>query len=97
MIFRRDTARRFSRRWAVVAGVTGGVLGALFGMGGPPYVMYIAGPVPEPAARRATIPQMVMLNVGLRVVASPWADCSALARSGPRHAHCPRNVETSLV
>jgi uncharacterized membrane protein YfcA len=69
VIFRRDTARRLSRRWAVVAGVMGGVLGALFGMGGPPYVMYIAGRVPDPAAQRATISQMVILNVGLRVVA----------------------------
>jgi uncharacterized membrane protein YfcA len=69
VIFRRDTARRLSRWWAVVAGVMGGVLGALFGMGGPPYVMYIAGRVPDPAAQRATISQMVILNVGLRVVA----------------------------
>ena len=69
VILRRDTARRVSRRWAVVAGVMGGVLGALFGIGGPPYVMYIAGRIPEPAAQRATISQMVILNVGLRVVA----------------------------
>jgi len=69
VIFRRDRARRLSRRWAAVAGVMGGVLGALFGMGGPPYVMYIAGRIPEPAAQRATISQMVILNVGLRVVA----------------------------
>ena len=41
----------------------------LFGMGGPPYVVYIAGRIPDPAAQRATISQMVILNVGLRVVA----------------------------
>jgi uncharacterized membrane protein YfcA len=69
VIFRHDTARRLSRRWAIVAGVMGGVLGALFGIGGPPYVMYIAGRIPEPAAQRATISQMVILNVGLRVIA----------------------------
>jgi uncharacterized protein len=69
VIFRRDRARRLSRRWAVVAGIMGGVLGALFGIGGPPYIMYIAGRIPEPAAQRATISQMVILNVGLRVVA----------------------------
>ena len=38
-------------------------------MGGPPYVMYITGRIPDPAAQRATISQMVILNVGLRVVA----------------------------
>lgn len=38
-------------------------------MGGPPYVAYIAGRIPDAAAQRATISQMVILNVGLRVVA----------------------------
>ena len=68
-VFRRDTTRRLSRRWAAAAGSVGGVLGALFGMGGPPYVMYIAGRISDPAAQRATISQMVILNVGLRVIA----------------------------
>ena len=67
VIARRDTVRRLSRRWAALAGLVGGVVGALFGIGGPPYVMYIAGRVPDPAAQRATIAQMVILNVGLRV------------------------------
>jgi uncharacterized protein len=46
-----------------------GVLGALFGVGGPPYVVYIAGRIPDPTAQRATISLMVVLNVGLRVAA----------------------------
>lgn len=69
VMVRRDTARRLSRRWAAAAGLVGGVVGALFGMGGPPYVMYITGRVADPAAQRATISQMVILNVGLRVIA----------------------------
>jgi uncharacterized membrane protein YfcA len=67
VIARRATARKLGRRWAAPAGLVGGVVGALFGIGGPPYVMYIAGRVPDPAAQRATIAQMVVLNVGLRV------------------------------
>lgn len=66
---RRETARGLTRWWAAPAGIVGGVVGALFGMGGPPYVAYIAGRVPDPAAQRATISQMVILNVGLRVLA----------------------------
>ena len=69
LLWRRDTERRLSRWWAAPAGLTGGVVGALFGMGGPPYVAYIAGRIPDPSAQRATISQMVILNVGLRVVA----------------------------
>ena len=67
VMFRRDAVRRLSRGWAAPAGIAGGVIGALFGMGGPPYVMYITGRIAEPAAQRATISQMVILNVGLRV------------------------------
>lgn len=62
-------ARPLSRRWAAPAGVLGGVIGALFGMGGPPYVVYITGRIPDPAAQRATISQMVIVNVGLRAAA----------------------------
>jgi uncharacterized membrane protein YfcA len=65
----RRTARRLSRRWAAPAGVLGGIVGALFGMGGPPYVVYITGRIPDPAVQRATISQIVILNVGLRVAA----------------------------
>jgi uncharacterized membrane protein YfcA len=69
VVLRRNAVRRLSRGWAAPAGLAGGVIGALFGMGGPPYVMYITGRVAEPAPQRATISQMVILNVGLRVVA----------------------------
>jgi uncharacterized membrane protein YfcA len=69
LILRRQTRRRLSRWWAAPAGIVGGLLGALFGMGGPPYVMYLAGRIAEPDAQRGTISQMVILNVGLRVIA----------------------------
>jgi uncharacterized protein len=69
VVVRRGAARRLSRRWAAPAGVLGGIVGALFGMGGPPYVVYITGRIPDPAVQRATISQMVILSVGLRVVA----------------------------
>ena len=70
VILRRGGATRpLGRRWAAPAGVLGGVIGALFGMGGPPYVVYLTGRIPDPAAQRATISQMVIVNVGLRVAA----------------------------
>jgi len=65
----RRAEQRVSRRWAAPAGTLGGVIGALFGMGGPPYVVYITGRIVDPAVQRATISQMVIVNVGLRVVA----------------------------
>lgn len=64
VMLRRKTARRLARWWAAPAGLVSGVVGALFGMGGPPYVAYITGRIPDAAAQRATISQMVILNVG---------------------------------
>ena len=59
--------RPLGRVWAAPAGLLSGVLGALFGVGGPPYVVYIAGRISDGTAQRATISLMVVLNVGLRV------------------------------
>jgi hypothetical protein len=90
VVFRRHTPPRVTRWWAAPAGLVSGVVGALFGMGGPPYVAYITGRVVDPAAQRATISQMVILNVGLRVVAfalagllASWALWIAVAFSLP--------------
>lgn len=69
VVLRRGAPRPLGRWWAAPAGILGGLVGALFGIGGPPYVVYITGRVPDPAAQRATISQMVILNVGLRVLA----------------------------
>ena len=69
VIVPRETRSRLGRGWAVPAGIAGGAMGALFGVGGPPYVMYLTGRVTDPAAQRATISQMVILSVGMRVIA----------------------------
>jgi len=68
IVLRRGSSRQLSRVWAGPAGVVGGVLGALFGTGGPPYVAYLTGRLRDPGAQRATISQMVILSVGLRVI-----------------------------
>jgi hypothetical protein len=69
IMFHRGPRSPLGRGWAVPAGLLSGVLGALFGVGGPPYVVYIAGRIPDATVQRATISLMVALNVGLRVAA----------------------------
>jgi uncharacterized membrane protein YfcA len=69
VILRRGPARQLSPLWAAPAGALGGIIGSLFGMGGPPYVVYLTGRIIDPEIQRATISQMVIVNVGLRVVA----------------------------
>jgi hypothetical protein len=73
VLLHRGPRRRLGRVWAAPAGLLSGVLGALFGVGGPAYVAYITGRIPDTTVQRATISQMVVLNVGLRVVAFAMA------------------------
>src|SRR6516225_4828865 len=84
VILRRGPAPRLSRLWAAPAGVLGGIIGALFGMGGPPYVVYITGRIPDPAVQRATISQM--WNTIARTVATAPAGLLMLHRAAIRTA-----------
>lgn len=64
----RGVPRRVNRRWAYVAGITGGATGALFGIGGPAYVIYLSRRIEEKSALRATIATMVIFSVGSRLL-----------------------------
>jgi uncharacterized membrane protein YfcA len=82
IILQHGPRRPLGRVWAAPAGLLSGVLGALFGVGGPPYVIYIAGRISDTTAPRATISQMVVLNVGLRVAAFAIAGRRVADRAG---------------
>jgi uncharacterized membrane protein YfcA len=56
-----------SRLWAVPAGLTGGTVGALFGTGGPPYIIYLSHRLRDKAALRATFSGLFTLEGGLRL------------------------------
>lgn len=57
-----------SRWWAVPAGLTGGTVGALFGTGGPPYIIYLSHRVRDKGALRATFSGLFTLEGGLRLI-----------------------------
>lgn len=57
-----------SRLWAIPAGLTGGTVGALFGTGGPPYIIYLSHRLKDKAKLRATFSGLFTLEGGLRVV-----------------------------
>lgn len=57
-----------SRWWAAPAGLTGGTIGALFGTGGPPYVIYFSHRLRDKAEIRATVSGLFLLDGGLRIV-----------------------------
>ncbi|MHB9100817.1 MAG: sulfite exporter TauE/SafE family protein [Sulfuricella sp.] len=57
-----------SRWWAIPAGLTGGTVGALFGTGGPPYIIYLSHRLKDKAKLRATFSGLFTLEGGLRIV-----------------------------
>jgi hypothetical protein len=61
--------RSVSRWWAAPAGLTGGTIGALFGTGGPPYVIYLNHRLHDKGELRATFSGLFLIEGGLRIAA----------------------------
>src|SRR5690606_26750011 len=57
-----------SRLWAMPAGLLGGMIGALFGTGGPPYVIYLTHRLGDKFELRATFSGLFLLEGALRIV-----------------------------
>ncbi len=65
---RQEAARRIGRAWAPVAGFVGGACGTLFGIGAPPYAVYLTHRLTDTLAFRATLSNMVIFSVSIRAV-----------------------------
>ena len=57
-----------SQRWAPVSGFVGGAMGTLFGIGAPPYAIYLSRRLTDKGALRATLSNMVLLSTGIRAL-----------------------------
>ncbi len=57
-----------SKFWSVPAGLVGGALSALFGTGGPVYVIYLSKRLADKSQVRATVSVMITLSTVLRIV-----------------------------
>ncbi len=57
-----------SRGWAVPAALTGGTVGALFGTGGPPYVIYLSHRIRDKSDLRATFSALFFFEGLTRIV-----------------------------
>ena len=64
----KEAVRMVSRAWAPVAGFAGGAFGTLFGIGAPPYVIYLTHRMPDKLAFRATLSSMVIFSVSMRAL-----------------------------
>src|SRR5688572_5885916 len=65
--------RRVSGAWAPVSGLAGGTMGTLFGIGAPPYAMYLSRRIEDKASMRATLSTMVLFSTGIRLIVFVFA------------------------
>lgn len=54
--------------WAAISGFCGGASGTLFGVGAPPYAVYLSRRLPDKAVLRATLSNMVLLSTSIRAL-----------------------------
>jgi uncharacterized membrane protein YfcA len=66
---RRYGGRPISIRWAWLAGLAGGITSAVFGAGGPPYVIYLSQRGLTKEQFRATLGLTTSTSISLRVIA----------------------------
>jgi len=63
-----EAAGIVSQAWAPVSGFVGGAFGTLFGVGAPPYAIYLAHRLRDKLAYRATLSNMVIFSVSIRAL-----------------------------
>jgi hypothetical protein len=57
-----------SRWWSLPTGLSGGLIGALFGTGGPPYVVYLSHRLHDKTQLRGTLSGLFLLDGAFRVI-----------------------------
>jgi uncharacterized membrane protein YfcA len=55
-------AKTLTRAWGAPIGVAGGVFSALFGIGGPLYVIYVSRRMNDPGTMRATMSTLILIS-----------------------------------
>ena len=79
-LLRRGRAFRLPALAAHPTGLLGGLLGALFGVGGPVYAVYFTGRIADSARRRATLSAVFTVSTGVRIAAFVTAGLLAETR-----------------
>ena len=67
-LFNVHDEKPISRWWSVPTGLCGGVIGALFGTGGPPYVVYLSHRLHDKTQLRGTMSGLFLLDGAFRLI-----------------------------
>jgi len=68
-VFNVHSENAISRWWSVPTGLSGGLIGAMFGTGGPPFVVYLSHRLHDKSQLRGTLTGLFLLDGAFRVVA----------------------------
>ena len=63
----KPSGKPVSRWWGIPTGFIGGLIGGLFGVGGPIYATYMSARIHDPAKMRATLSAVFSFSTGLRL------------------------------
>ena len=67
-VFGLQPVERIDRKWAIPAGFAGGATGALFGIGAPPYLMYLTRRLTDKGQIRATFSWLSAVDGSARLI-----------------------------
>ncbi|MDT8451821.1 MAG: sulfite exporter TauE/SafE family protein [Gammaproteobacteria bacterium] len=67
-VFNVHGEKPISRWWSLPTGLIGGLIGALFGTGGPPYVVYLSHRLHDKTQLRGTLSGLFMFDGALRII-----------------------------
>ena len=67
-VFNVHSEQPISRWWSIPTGLSGGVIGALFGTGGPPYVVYLSHRLHDKTQLRGTLSGLFLIDGAFRLV-----------------------------
>jgi uncharacterized protein len=67
-VFNVHGEKPISRWWSVPTGLIGGLIGALFGTGGPPYVVYLSHRLHDKTQLRGTLSGLFLLDGAFRLI-----------------------------
>ncbi len=66
-LFNVHSEKPISRWWSLPTGLSGGMIGAMFGTGGPPYVVYLSHRLHDKTQLRGTLSGLFMLEGAMRI------------------------------
>ena len=67
-VFNVHSEQPISRWWSIPTGLSGGLIGALFGTGGPPYVVYLSHRLHDKTKLRGTLSGLFLLDGAFRLI-----------------------------